>query len=611
MSIEMIFARPCSLASMSRAPCVNGCLSRHGNPKRSVAKTSLNDARKLCQDCFSTEKEILDAKLLRHHHGIFTPPQSPLPAPRINIPKCASSPNKVMSDITKISTTTQKKWLCDVCKEASFESFEEACQHEEECAAAERPGESGELPAIGGGGTAGISSFFAALASDDQRESSSAVANSSLSAAAVTAEPAADANFALVTALERGSEGSMEESNQTIHSRTLVRNELQRGVGDDSLDICFICNEHYNLGSSAGSPTDRRPVLTPNCCGNTLCMQCAELHRTAKVTELSGNKKKIPCPCCNAPFHSENEQFVVNKFAMRYLERKEAARNDVPSSSSSAAASGSSDNTEAGKEGVDVEGEGGADVVSRSGKRKSYPDPDEGDHRAHGLGDKIRKNFPGYGFFEGEITRLPTNERPYYRVEYEDDDTEDIHANDISQYVSEYKRFCRRDEPAEDSSQQGPGQNEEIGDVNNEGVARPSESETKCAFLSSQEVARRAVISNALLEKGDKISRETTAKSIDCFLGSYRDGIFMVSKASFDPLLLKKVEFNATKRRFEAADVHEDNFICQSMLALHLFRFAHGLGKERLLGSFHHGGAAGKEIRAIVSRHCKTYGKMR
>lgn len=311
---------------------------------------------------------------------------------------------------------------------------------------------------------------------------------------------------------------------------------------------------------------------------------------------MSGNKKKIPCPFCNASFHSERERFVVNKFALRYLERRfgSGSNDDVPPSSSSAAmqsadpagdatssavaAAGTFDTEGAHIANGDVDGEAAA--VIRSGKRKSHPD--EGDHQTHDIGDKICKNFPGHGFFGGEITRLPTSERPYYRVEYEDDDSEDIHANDISQYVAEYKRFCRRDEPTEDSSQQDAGQNEGIGEVNNE-VARPPESETKCVFLSSQEVARRAVISDALLEKGHPISREKAAENIGYFLETYRDGIFMVSKASCDPLLLKKVEFNITTRRFQAADVHEDNFISQSMLALFLFRFAHGLSVDKTL----------------------------
>jgi len=88
---------------------------------------------------------------------------------------------------------------------------------------------------------------------------------------------------------------------------------------DNSLEICNICFEPYNVGPSAEDPTDRRPVLTPNCCGNTLCMQCAEFHRATRVAELSGNRKKIPCPFCNELFHPENERFVVNKFAMGYL----------------------------------------------------------------------------------------------------------------------------------------------------------------------------------------------------------------------------------------------------------------------------------------------------
>ena len=222
----------------------------------------------------------------------------------------------------------------------------------------------------------------------------------------------------------------------------------------------------------------------------------------------------------------------MNKFAMRYLERKEApARNDVPSSSLStathaagpggdatslsAAPAGSSDNTRAAIESGVAEGEGEADVVSRSGKRKSHPDPDEGYHRAYmyGLGDKIRKNFPGYGIFEGAITRLPTNELPYYGVKYEDGDSEDIHADDMSQYVAEYKRFCRRDEPAAESSQQHVGQNEEPESTNDEEVGA-SASETKCVFLSSEEVARRADVSITLLEKGDIRSRRSTAEAM-------------------------------------------------------------------------------------------------
>ena len=136
---------------------------------------------------------------------------------------------------------------------------------------------------------------------------------------------------------------------------------------------------------------------------------------------------------------------------------------------------GSSDNggADIGLESGGAEGEGKTAAVIRSGKRKSHPEEDA--HRTHGVGDKVRKSFPGHGVFEGKITKIPTDEFPYYRVEYEDGDSEDINANDVSQYVAEYKKFCHRNEPAEDSIQQGAGQNEDTEDVNNE-VAGPSES---------------------------------------------------------------------------------------------------------------------------------------
>ena len=97
---------------------------------------------------------------------------------------------------------------------------------------------------------------------------------------------------------------------------------------DNSLEICNICFEPYNVGPSAEDPTDRRPVLTPNCCGNTLCMQCAESSRATKVAELSGNRKRIPCPLCNEKFHPEYDKFIVNRFAMDYLEKIDAVQSE-------------------------------------------------------------------------------------------------------------------------------------------------------------------------------------------------------------------------------------------------------------------------------------------
>jgi hypothetical protein len=51
------------------------------------------------------------------------------------------------------------------------------------------------------------------------------------------------------------------------------------------------------------------------------------------------------------------------------------------------------------------------------------------------VGQVIEKFFKGYGTFAGKISALPTENMPYYRVYYEDGDGEDIHEDDISEYV--------------------------------------------------------------------------------------------------------------------------------------------------------------------------------
>ena len=139
------------------------------------------------------------------------------------------------------------------------------------------------------------------------------------------------------TSVERSkANNDMERSKDHAGGRQqliiLNLDQSQESMGDEN--ICSICFESYNVGPTAEDPTDRRPVLTPNCCGHTLCMQCAESHRAAKVAELSGNRKKIPCPKCNVPFHSENGRFVVNRDKLTHLEKMGAG-----SSASAAAAS--------------------------------------------------------------------------------------------------------------------------------------------------------------------------------------------------------------------------------------------------------------------------------
>ena len=51
------------------------------------------------------------------------------------------------------------------------------------------------------------------------------------------------------------------------------------------------------------------------------------------------------------------------------------------------------------------------------------------------VGQVVEKYFKGYGTFVGKIAELPSEDMPYYRVVYEDGDAEDIHEDDISDYV--------------------------------------------------------------------------------------------------------------------------------------------------------------------------------
>ena len=62
----------------------------------------------------------------------------------------------------------------------------------------------------------------------------------------------------------------------------------------------------------------------------------------------------------------------------------------------------------------------------------SVPEPVAPRYR---VGQVIEKFFKGYGTFSGKISVLPTADMPYYRVYYEDGDGEDIHQDDISEYV--------------------------------------------------------------------------------------------------------------------------------------------------------------------------------
>lgn len=51
------------------------------------------------------------------------------------------------------------------------------------------------------------------------------------------------------------------------------------------------------------------------------------------------------------------------------------------------------------------------------------------------IGQIIEKKFPGFGRFRGKIIKLPSVDRHFYRVRYQDNDIEDIASDEIGKYV--------------------------------------------------------------------------------------------------------------------------------------------------------------------------------
>jgi len=76
------------------------------------------------------------------------------------------------------------------------------------------------------------------------------------------------------------------------------------------MSSCQICTNEYG---GKVVPT------TLTCCGeDTICFDCLEKDRVAKISNLTGNRKKIKCMLCNEEFHSVNDKpWVVNKTLIR------------------------------------------------------------------------------------------------------------------------------------------------------------------------------------------------------------------------------------------------------------------------------------------------------
>ena len=76
------------------------------------------------------------------------------------------------------------------------------------------------------------------------------------------------------------------------------------------MSSCQICTNDYG---GKVVPT------TLTCCGeDTICFDCLEKDRVVKISNLTGNRKKIKCMLCNKEFHSVNDTpWNVNKTFIR------------------------------------------------------------------------------------------------------------------------------------------------------------------------------------------------------------------------------------------------------------------------------------------------------
>ena len=77
------------------------------------------------------------------------------------------------------------------------------------------------------------------------------------------------------------------------------------------MNECSVCREDFG-GKVVPA------ILT--CCGEEICYECGENYRVAKISNLTGNRKKIKCLLCNAEFHSINDTpWIVNKPMIKRL----------------------------------------------------------------------------------------------------------------------------------------------------------------------------------------------------------------------------------------------------------------------------------------------------
>ena len=71
--------------------------------------------------------------------------------------------------------------------------------------------------------------------------------------------------------------------------------------------------------------------------------------------------------------------------------------------------------------------------INNKRQRQSIPPSPETSHSVDvfPIGTTFMKSFEGFGIFRGKVTRVPNDKNPFYGVEYEDDDEEDLSHEEL------------------------------------------------------------------------------------------------------------------------------------------------------------------------------------
>jgi hypothetical protein len=89
-------------------------------------------------------------------------------------------------------------------------------------------------------------------------------------------------------------------------------------------------------------------------------------------------------------------------------------------------------------------------------------DPDEDDNDGAStksltveIGTKVMKSFGSYGEYTGTVLELPTSDKPFYRVQYEDGDEEDMEEDELKNRLEQGRRRRKRNRDAVDEPNPG------------------------------------------------------------------------------------------------------------------------------------------------------------